>query len=110
MEYVHISAFTCILCFVCTYVHAELQRHPVNVRDNCGWTPLHEAANNNHYAIVEALLEAGADINDRGGIHCNGITPLIDAASCGNLEIIQLLVDMGANVLAEDSNVSQVSS
>ncbi|XP_025116269.1 tonsoku-like protein isoform X2 [Pomacea canaliculata] len=80
------------------------ERHPVNVRDNCGWTPLHEAANNNHYAIVEALLEAGADINDRGGIHCNGITPLIDAASCGNLEIIQLLVDMGANVLAEDSN------
>ncbi|KAK7498759.1 hypothetical protein BaRGS_00009851, partial [Batillaria attramentaria] len=80
--------------------------HPVNVRDNCGWTPLHEAANHDHKALVELLLDAGADINDRGGELCNGITPLIDAASCGNMDVVQLLIKRGANTLAKDTNGS----
>ncbi|XP_076449384.1 tonsoku-like protein [Babylonia areolata] len=76
--------------------------HPVNVRDHCGWTPLHEAANHNYPAIVEVLLDVGADINDRGGAECNGFTPLIDASACGNLDIVKVLIQRGANVLAKD--------
>ena len=81
------------------------QGHPVNVRDHCGWTPLHEAANNDFPRIAAALLDAGADINDRGGKECGGITPLIDAAACGNVEIMRLLIKRCANVLAKDNQV-----
>uniref|UniRef100_T1J276 Tonsoku-like protein n=1 Tax=Strigamia maritima TaxID=126957 RepID=T1J276_STRMM len=75
--------------------------HPVNPRDNCGWIPLHEAANHDHYDIVEYLLGKGAWVNDRGGIHCDGITPLHDAASCANFSIMQLLIEHGASVIAK---------
>ena len=39
--------------------------------DNCGSTPLHFAAANNHYGVVEILLRSGADPsvpNDNGNI------------------------------------------
>ena len=73
------------------------QNHPVNVRDQCGWTPLHEAANHGHIEIVELLLKAGANINDPGGAMCGGITPLLDAASNGLLSVINLLLNHGAD-------------
>lgn len=36
---------------------------PVNVQDNAGWTPLHEATSNRHTKIAELLLQNGADSN-----------------------------------------------
>ncbi|KAI4498065.1 hypothetical protein M0802_006889 [Mischocyttarus mexicanus] len=73
--------------------------HPSNVRDNCGWTPLHEAANHDYIEIAELLLKNGAKVNDPGGSLCGGITPLHDAASCGNLSMMNLLMKYGANVI-----------
>ena len=55
--------------------------------------------------IVSLLLEAGANINDRGGAQCGGVTPLHDACNCGNLDVIRLLVGKGANVHAKDDEV-----
>lgn len=81
------------------------QGHPVNVQDNSGWIPLHEAANNNWYDITEYLLQHGADIDHRGGPQCEGMTPLIDAASVGCLDIVELLLKYGANALAKDDKV-----
>lgn len=75
--------------------------HPVNVRDNAGWLPLHEAAVHGHLEIVHLLLDHKASMNDRGGSECNGITPLHDAASNGHLEIIELLLNKGASALAK---------
>ncbi|XP_047113180.1 tonsoku-like protein isoform X1 [Schistocerca piceifrons] len=75
------------------------QGHPVNVRDHCGWLPLHEAANLGFPEIVEMLLDHGAAINDRGGALCGGITPLHDAALCGNLSTVQVLLNRGACVV-----------
>ena len=63
-----------------------------NTRDHAGWTPLHEACNYGYIEIVELLVGAGADINDRGGKECKGITPLHDAAQWGNLAIVKFLV------------------
>ena len=76
------------------------------MRDHCGWTPLHEAANHDYPDVVKTLLDAGADINDRGGSECNGFTPLIDAAACGNVAVVKLLIQRGANVLAKDDKVT----
>lgn len=77
------------------------QGHPVNLRDNCGWLPIHEAANHGFYDIVQVLAEAGAWLSDRGGQHCDGITPIHDAASCGNLEVVKLLINLGASITAK---------
>ncbi|XP_043665858.1 tonsoku-like protein isoform X1 [Vespula pensylvanica] len=72
--------------------------HPTNVRDHCGWSPLHEAANHDYIEIAKLLLKSGANVNDPGGSLCGGITPLHDAASCGNLSMMCLLMEYGANV------------
>ena len=77
------------------------QGHPVNLRDNCGWLPIHEAANHGFHEVVRELAEAGAWISDRGGQQCDGITPLHDAASCGNLQVVRLLMNLGASVTAK---------
>ncbi|XP_045614849.2 tonsoku-like protein [Procambarus clarkii] len=77
------------------------QGHPVNPRDNCGWLPIHEAANHGFHDIVLSLIEAGAWISDRGGQQCDGITPIHDAASCGNLEVVRLLMNRGASVISK---------
>ena len=69
----------------------------VNIRDYCGWTPLHEACNFGNSDIVRALLEFGANVNDPGGIHCQGITPLHDATLNGHYGCVKLLIDFGAD-------------
>lgn len=70
--------------------------HPVNIRDNAGWLPLHEACIHGHLEIANMLIHNGANVNDRGGSNCDGITPLYDAASNGHLEVVQLLLEKGA--------------
>ena len=42
--------------------------HPVNQRDHCGWLPIHEACNFGYADIARLLIDAGADINDPGGV------------------------------------------
>ncbi|XP_022830141.1 tonsoku-like protein [Spodoptera litura] len=72
------------------------QGHPVNIRDNAGWLPLHEACIHGHIEVVNILINNGANVNDRGGSNCDGITPLYDAASNGHLDVVQLLLEKGA--------------
>lgn len=79
------------------------QGHPVNVRDHCGWLPLHEACNHDFYEIAEVLLHNGAYVNDKGGEQCEGMTPLIDAANCGNIDIMRLLINYQADIFIKDS-------
>ena len=72
-----------------------LSKHAIpNTRDNAGWTPLHEACNHGYIEIVEMLVDAGADINDRGGVQCGGITPLNDATQWGHVNIVRYLVSV----------------
>lgn len=84
------------------------QGHPVNVRDNAGWLPLHEACIHGQKDIVEILLQNGAHVNDRGGTQCDGITPMHDAASNGFLEIVELLLDNGASPSIKNDNGATV--
>ncbi|XP_045483729.1 poly [ADP-ribose] polymerase tankyrase [Harmonia axyridis] len=75
--------------------------HIVNCRDLDGRhsTPLHFASGYNRVAVVEYLLEQGADVHakDKGGL-----VPLHNACSYGHYEVTELLVKHGASVNVAD--------
>ena len=68
-------------------------------QDHCGWTPLHEASNRGHLDVVRVLVSHGANVNDKGGPHCDWTTPLMDAALNGHRGVVELLLERGANPL-----------
>ncbi|KAF2355176.1 Ankyrin repeat-containing domain, partial [Trinorchestia longiramus] len=72
----------------------ENPEYDVNVRDNAGYTPLHEACNKGHLAIVQALLAHGALVNAAGH---GGIRPLHEAMENGHAELTRLLLSYGAD-------------
>jgi ankyrin repeat protein len=45
----------------------------VNKADNGGWTPIYWASNKGHLKIVQALIAAGADVNNAS---TSGETPI----------------------------------
>ncbi|XP_014213006.1 tonsoku-like protein [Copidosoma floridanum] len=69
------------------------EKHPTLVKDNFGWTPLHEASNHGFTEIVDLLIRHKADINNQ----CDGVTPLHDAAANGHFSVIRLLLENGAD-------------
>ena len=58
-------------------------------------TPLHWAASNDDVELVDALLDAGADVNVPGCI-VNGLGPVADAAIFGGIRAGRRLVERGA--------------
>jgi cytohesin len=104
-------------------VKALLKAHPalVNTADRSWVTPLHEAAGSASPEIVQALIDAGADVNAGGEApwrarwrtrhpELNGAGeevfpvgeptewPLKSAVMSGRYAIVELLCDRGANV------------
>ncbi|HBI44167.1 MAG TPA: hypothetical protein DDY78_15135 [Planctomycetales bacterium] len=59
-------------------------------------TPLHWAASSNDIAVLDALLDAGADIEAPGAVIAGG-PPLADATAFGNWEAARRLVQRGAH-------------
>jgi ankyrin repeat protein len=64
-------------------------RNPMKVR------AIHAAAASGSVAIVEALLDSGADVD---ASQEKGFTPLHEAALTGKLELARLLLDRGASL------------
>jgi hypothetical protein len=62
---------------------------------NCSETPLHWAASSNDVAAIDALLDAGADIEAMGAVFTGG-APLSDAVIFANWEAARRLVERGA--------------
>ena len=72
-----------------------------NVRDENGWTPLHEAARWGTAEAVTTLLEAGADPNARSEL---GSTPLSLAGLGGSAGAVTALLEAGADPNVRDAD------
>src|SRR5262245_12579895 len=64
-------------------------------------TPLHISAHRGHLGIVDALLEAGADVQAREG--CSGTTALHWAAEGGKVDVAERLLEAGADLKLRDA-------
>ncbi|CAL4071740.1 unnamed protein product, partial [Meganyctiphanes norvegica] len=80
----------------------------VNIADNAGWTPLHEAALKNHVEIISLILDhtppdisLRCNIAKKGGA---GMTALHDAVDEGNKEAAILLLEYGGEQLLNIEN------
>lgn len=65
----------------------------VRATDECGKTPLHWAAERDHYQVATVLLDAGADLEARTSW---GATPLDWAATMGSTKVADLFLARGA--------------
>jgi len=65
-------------------------------------TPLHWAASSDDMAVLDALLDAGADIEATGAV-LGGGTPLADASGFGNWAAARRLVERGAQTRLSDA-------
>jgi hypothetical protein len=66
-----------------------------------GWTPLLHAVHKDRIRSVEALLDAGADVNRTAE---NGVTPLMMAAGYGYTDIVQVLLRRGARASLQNQS------
>jgi hypothetical protein len=65
-------------------------------------TPLHWAASSDDVAVLDALLDAGADIEAPGAV-LGGGSPLADACGFGNWAAARRLVERGARTQLSDA-------
>ncbi|GAA2664210.1 ankyrin repeat domain-containing protein [Streptomyces vastus] len=65
-------------------------------------TPLHWAASSNDVPMLDALVQAGADIEAPGAV-IGGGTPLADARGFGQWRAAHRLVELGARTTIEDA-------
>jgi uncharacterized protein len=65
-------------------------------------TPLHWAASSNDVKVLDALLDAGADIEAPGAV-IGGGTPLADARAFGQWQTAHRLVERGAQTTVQDA-------
>ena len=65
-------------------------------------TPLHWAASSDDVEVLDALLDAGADIEAPGGVIAGG-TPLADARAFGQWRAAHRLVGRGARTTIDDA-------
>jgi uncharacterized protein len=65
-------------------------------------TPLHWAASSDDVEVLDALLDAGADIEAPGAVIAGG-TPLTDARAFGQWQAARRLVERGAQTTLDDA-------
>jgi ankyrin repeat protein len=82
-------------------VRAELERSPERASiAMAGSYPLHLAAESGNEALIDCLVDAGADPDCRDPLRC---TPLYGAAGAGAPKTLRRLIEKGADVDARDA-------
>lgn len=77
-------------------VRLLLRAGATNVKNGCGFTPLHHTAECGYVQMVEILLKEGrTDVNARDK---KGRTPLYYAAGHGHTQVVEVLLEKGADV------------
>lgn len=66
-----------------------------------GYTALHEAASRGQVALVQLLLDYGANVNARSR---EGLTPLHNATLCNHVEVVRLLLKHDADPTLAPAN------
>lgn len=66
----------------------------VNVKDEDGYTPLHNAVSRKHHAVARVLIPL-VNINQQSK---SGFTPLMNAAAYGDNTMVTMLLEAGADV------------
>ena len=74
----------------------------VNQSNDSGFTALHHAVFEKHSDVVQLLIDAGADIDEKYAVM--DVAPLRCACEVGELEIVKMLVEAGADVCATEEN------
>ena len=72
-------------------------------------TPLHWAASSNDVAVLDALIDAGANIEAAGGV-IGGGSPLADARGFGQWDAARRLVARGARTTLTDAAASRYAA
>lgn len=74
------------------------QGHPVNPRDYCGWTPLHEACNHGHYGngFRPEFIEKSLKINFLFLKNIEKVYSILLYVSA--TDVVAVLLERGANV------------
>ena len=80
---------------LCNFLGDQSRLELVNEANDSGETPLWIAAETGHAEVVQALIEAGADVNKAT---TNNKTPLWIAAETGHAEVVQALIEAEADV------------
>ncbi|EAN82769.1 ankyrin repeat protein [Trypanosoma cruzi] len=94
MTLLHHAAFSGKICIVDAILSAQpMQTVDLDAADAGGWTPLHYAAERGFTAVVERLLDEGANPNARDEMKR---TPLHLAAGAGHVGVLQILLKNGA--------------
>ncbi|KAM8960804.1 SMC5-SMC6 complex localization factor protein 1 [Pelodytes ibericus] len=71
----------------------------INVKDNAGWMPLHEACNHGSTECVSEILHRCPEVDLLS--HVDGVTALHDALQNGHVEIGKMLLQYGGPILLQ---------
>ena len=67
----------------------------VDLVDAQHWTALHYAVASNHAAVLQVLIDAGADVEAKSELVCS---PLMMACRAGEVHIVRMLLEAGARL------------
>ena len=89
-----LSGSTLTSALLGTFRRALGPPEPTSLVDKDGWSPLHRAAANNQVEAIDALLKAGANVNQ---LSKSQAPPLWFAAANNHREAVTALLDAGAD-------------
>ncbi len=97
------NIFEAVISGDCEAVNEFLSYVEVDIKDNMGQTPLHDAAAYGQFEVAKLLIDKGANVNTTNKM---GGTP-IGACTMGRgrfLDVAELLIEHGAQINVRDKN------